>query len=119
MACRKGGQARDAGEERGDQGEDGGGAAGPVDVKGTLAAPFLRPLVEIWEALPVWTDGIWMRSRLPDTINDLPGYFCGTRVIGSSRSVSIWQAEEREETAQGLPAHVLLQCLSTSGGNEG
>jgi hypothetical protein len=52
MACCKSGQARDAGEERGDQGEDGGGAAGPVDVKGTLAAPFLRPLVEIWEALP-------------------------------------------------------------------
>jgi hypothetical protein len=23
-----------------------------VNVKGTLAAPFLRPLVEIWEALP-------------------------------------------------------------------
>jgi hypothetical protein len=52
MACRKSGQARDTAEERGDQGEDGGGAAGPVDVKGTLAAPFLRPLVEIWEALP-------------------------------------------------------------------
>jgi hypothetical protein len=33
--------------------------------------------------------------------------------------VSIWQDEEREETAQGLPAHVLLQCLVDLGGNEG
>jgi hypothetical protein len=51
MACRKVGN-RDGEEERGHRGEDGRGVAGPVDVKGTLAAPFLRPMVEIWEAPP-------------------------------------------------------------------